>query len=235
MPFATSTPPIPVIGVVPARAGSKGLPGKNLAPFLGAPLYRRAVSVGFEAGLDEIVVTTDIAEILAAPPEPRLRVARRPSALAGDATPMADVLADLLDREIRGAATIVLLQPTSPLRTAAHVQATLARFAEGDASLALTATRTDNGVLKSGLVVDGFLRAVRRNADLFSNRQSLPPLYRPNGAVYAFAADAFRAAAGFPSDAVAVVEMSAEESVDIDTYKDLCDAEARLRKAGRSA
>lgn len=224
--------PSRIIGVVPARAGSKGLPGKNLALLSGKPLYGHAIDAGLDAGLDEVVVSTDIPEILSAPARAGMRVVRRPVALAQDDTPMAAVLMDLLTREVSGDAIIVLLQPTSPLRRATHIRETLNRYMLGDASLAMTVVRADNGALKSGLIQDGFLRALRRNEDLFTNRQALPPLYRPNGAVYVFSASSFRTLGGFPAHAIATVEMSADDSADIDTAQDLCDAEAQLRKAG---
>ena len=223
-----------VLGVVPARAGSKSLHRKNVAPLLGKPLFHYTIEAALSAGLDEVILSTDIHELLTASLPTRVRAVRRPERTAGDDAPMSLVLRHIVDEVIEEDALIVLLQPTSPLRTADHIKCALTRYRRGDATMVMTVTAVDNSVLKCGFVDDGLFRAVRRTEDLFSNRQALPQLYKPNGAVYVFSAEAFRTCGQLPASAIAVVEMSPEDSLDIDTEADLRDCAQRLRAQGRS-
>lgn len=220
-----------LIALVPVRAGSKGLPGKNLRPLAGVPLWRRAVDQALAVGADEVIVSTDIAELLALPAGPRLRMLPRPAALAGDAVPMDPVIGHALS-ELPGPARVLLLQATSPLRSLADIRATLARFAAGDVDLAMTVTPADPGVLKWGLVADGRFRALVDPGHPFANRQALPPVWRPNGAVYVFDADGFRARGRLACERIGAVEMPPERSADIDDAADFARAEAWLRASG---
>src|SRR5437764_14890901 len=113
------------LAIVPARAGSKGVPGKNLRSLGGRPLLAHAIDVGLDAArVGRVVVSTDSEEIAAVA---RSRGAEvpflRPAALAADTSRVADALVDLLERLDGVPETFVLLQPTSPLRTAAAVHA----------------------------------------------------------------------------------------------------------------
>jgi len=110
-----------VVGLISARAGSKGIPGKNIAPLAGKPLVHWTLEAARESRvLGEVVVSTDsdaVAEAVA-PFEPR--ILRRPAELATDETPMRDVIAHALG-ELGHCDVLVLLQPTSPLRRARHI------------------------------------------------------------------------------------------------------------------
>jgi len=110
------------LAVVPARGGSKGLPGKNARPFLGVSLLERAIRIAIET-CDDLVVTTDDAELRAIAWDAGLRysqVRHRPLDLGLDDTPMLPVVKDAIKG--RPGDVIVLLQPTQPLRTAEQVQ-----------------------------------------------------------------------------------------------------------------
>ena len=86
-----------IIAIVPVRAGSKGLPGKNVRLLDGEPLYLRAVKQALRL-VDCCVISTDISEILHAPAPKRTQLLRRPPELATDQTVMAEVVADVIDR-----------------------------------------------------------------------------------------------------------------------------------------
>ena len=122
------------LGIVPARAGSRRLPGKNVARFLGRPLVAHTIASALEVEGLEVLVTSDSAEILAlARAAGAHRLVRRPDALATARASSADVVVHALgEARERGCEheLIVLLQPTSPLRTASHVREALALFAE---------------------------------------------------------------------------------------------------------
>ena len=217
-----------LIALVPLRAGSKGLPGKNVRPLAGKPLYRHAVDQGLAAGA-EVWITTDIREVLDTDHGPRVRVIARPGDLAGDATPMDPVIGHALG-VIGGAGRVVLLQATSPLRTAADILAGVAEHRTGAHDLVMSVCAADRGVLKWGMLEGGSFHPLQRPEYCFMNRQALPAVHRPNGAVYVFDADWFRAAGRLATHRIGAFEMLARRSLDIDGAEDFARAELELAR-----
>lgn len=215
-----------LVAIVPVRSGSKGLPGKNLKQLGGIALWERAVALGLEAGA-QVYVTTDSVEILEQAPPKGVTLIERPADLAGDATPMDPVMLHALDR-INGPATVILLQPTSPLRLLDDIKACVALHGSDRFDLVKTVTPTDAGVLKFGMMDDGQFVPVSDPAYCFTNRQNLPPVMKPNGAVYVFDKDWFVQNGGFATDRIGGVVMPAERSFDIDTQADFLRAEKLL-------
>jgi CMP-N,N'-diacetyllegionaminic acid synthase len=136
-----------LIAIVPVRAGSKGLPGKNLRPLAGKPLYRHAVDQALALGA-RCILTTDATDLHALS-LPGLTVLARPDHLARDDTPMDPVIAHALD-SLPGPARVVLLQPTSPLRNMDDIRAAIALHEGGAHDLVMTVTPTDAGILNTG-------------------------------------------------------------------------------------
>ena len=220
-----------LVAIIPARAGSKGLAEKNLRCLGGKPLYRHALDQALAAGASDCVLSTDIAELLAADHGPRVRAVARPPALAGDSTPMDPVIAHALEH-VQGAARVVLLQPTSPLRHPDDIRAAAALHATGGFDLVMSVSPAPSQILKYGFVQDGRFEPIRRAEFCFMNRQDLPPLYRPNGAVYVFDADWFRGRGRLATDSIGAVEMPQDRAIDIDDAADLARAEAILSQSG---
>ncbi len=215
--------------VIPLRGGSKGLPGKNTRLLAGKPLYQHAVDVALAAGASRVLLSTDIAEVLNAQLPDQVQALARPPELCGDAVPMAPVLLHVL-QSARVTGPVVLLQPTSPLRQVADVQAALRTLATGQFDLVMSVTEADRGVLKWGQVqADGRFVPLSSPAHCFSNRQSLPPVYKPNGAVYAMQAEWFVANESFVSERIGTVVMPPERSHDIDNLADFERCQALLQ------
>lgn len=215
--------------LIPLRAGSRGLPGKNTRLLAGKPLYRHAVDTALEAGATRVVISTDIAEVLSAPHPARVQTLPRPADLAGDAVPMAPVVLHAIGAA-RLEGTLVLLQATSPLRRAADIAAALAVYASGAHELVISVTPADRSVLKWGTVDGDRFRPLSAPAYCFANRQSLPAVVRPNGAVYVVDAAAFAARGSFVTDRIGMVEMDAECSLDIDSLADFEHCEAAWQR-----
>ena len=213
------------VAIIPARAGSKGAPGKNTRLFSGVPLWRRAADQGLSCSASRVLVTTDIQTIIADAQPDWIEVLARPSDLASDTTPMAPVLMHALADPTLEGATVVLLQPTSPLRTDDDIQRCLALYRGGGFDLVLSATETDRSVLKYGTREGDRFAPLRQAEHCFSNRQSLPAVWRPNGAVYVFGRDWFLANEGFVSERIGMVEMPAARSHDIDSDDDFARTE----------
>lgn len=217
---------LPWTAVVPLRGGSKGLPGKNTRLLAGKPLYRHAVDLALSAGASRVLISTDIEEVLTAQLPVGVQVLARPPELCGDAVPMAPVLVHALQTApVHG--PVVLLQATTPLRQVADVQAALERLASGRFELVMSVSQADRGVLKWGqLQADGRFVPLSDPEHCFANRQSLPAVYKPNGALYAMQAGWFMEQQSFVSEHIGTVLMAPERSHDIDNLSDfeLCEA-----------
>lgn len=217
-----------VVAVIPARAGSVGLKSKNTRLLAGLPLYEHTLRAALAAGLDEIHISTDIGNILQRRFAPPVRVWRRDEALAGPETPMAGVVQRHIEEAGLRDELVILLQPTSPLRTAAHIIAALDAYEASDCSLLMSVVEVDAKVLKYGYLEDGMFRPFENARFLYANRQSLPRAARPNGAIYIFRAADFTAVGGFPSERIAAFSMSEAQSLDVDTDADLIACEQAL-------
>ncbi len=219
---------LPLVAIVPVRGGSKGLPGKNIRPLAGKPLYRHALDQGQAAGAELCLLSTDIPELLEADHGPAVRALPRPADLARDDTPMDPVLAHAL-AALEGPAQVVLLQATSPLRQVDDIRRAVALHAAGGFDLVMSVTPTPASILKYGMIESGRFQPVARAEYCFMNRQSLPPVFRPNGAVYVFDADWFRGRGRLATDNIGAVEMPEERSWDIDSAEDFARVEAIMR------
>jgi len=196
----------------------------------GKPLYRHAVDQALQAGAQRVVITTDIPEVLWAELPTQVTLVERPPELAGDTVPMAPVLQHALHTaDCHG--TVVLLQATSPLRLRSDIDAALAVFAGGYFELVMSVTSADRGVLKWGTLRGNRFQPLSDPAHCFANRQSLPPVVRPNGALYVLNAERFVASGSFVSERIGVVEMPVERSQDIDSLDDFERCEAALEAA----
>ncbi|WP_244293937.1 cytidylyltransferase domain-containing protein [Pannonibacter carbonis] len=233
-PTRPTMPASRVFAVIPARGGSKGLPGKNVALLAGKPLYRHSIDAALAAGITDIHVTTDMDEILQSPMPDGVTLHHRPDQLARDDTPMAAVLLDLLPAAGLTEGTLVLLQPTSPLRRPETIRHGLELFARSGASMVMSVSPAERSVLKWGLL-DGqrFVPLVKPDY-CFANRQSLPEVVRPNGALYVFDAGRFLAAGDYGVEAIHVLPIAEDEAQDIDTAADLARCSAILSNNGNT-
>ena len=220
--------------IIPARGGSKGIPGKNIKPLVGRPLIAYTIDVARQiARADHILLSTDSEEIAATARAEGLDVPfMRPAELGGDHVGSREVILDAMDRAgDMGLAydVVVLLQPTSPFRTAADVEAVLDRYAalapDVDMVVSVTESATNPYLNCYERDADGWLRIAKGDGRL-RRRQDAPPTWEFNGAVYAIRPDAIRMMELGDMPRRAAVEMPRERSVDLDTPLDWVVAEA---------
>lgn len=215
-----------VLAVIPARGGSKGIPRKNLSKVGSVSLLELSVmSALSNLYVDEIVVSTDDDEIAGVASELGCLVHNRSRATSADSSTATDVLFEVLswanDSNI-GHEIVLYLQPTSPFRSGDHINDAFDCLADNSASACVSVSVAPFSPYK-GLIIDeqGTVQSLFDESLVTSNRQSLPQVYMPNGAIYIFPAERFLKLGRFPIVGSYPMIMSQDESTDIDSDEDL--------------
>lgn len=220
-----------VLAVIPARAGSKGLPGKNLRLLGGRPLIDWTVGAALGSSiLDRVILSTDNEEIMAHGGAIGCDIPfRRPEELATDTARTIHVLHHLLEHIDGSYDYIVQLQPTSPFRTSDDIDSAIRLCLESDAAACVSVCpveRSPHWIFS--LREDRRMQPIMPLPEKLSRRQDMPPYYELNGAVYVGRTDWIRQQDGFLSDQTVAYVMSRERSLDIDSEVDLNLAEILL-------
>jgi CMP-N,N'-diacetyllegionaminic acid synthase len=223
-----------VIAVIPARGGSKAVPGKNIRPLAGKPLLVWSIEVGQQVGeIDRIIVSTDDAEIASVGRSHGAEVYARPPHLATDDALVIDALKDLLETlrsEGETAEWMILLEPTCPLRSAADVRDCLQLASQGECDSVATFKDADLNPHRAWKLVDGVPEVFIPGAVPWLPRQQLPKAYQLNGAVYLFRTSLLaREAKSLLVGKLGAVLMPRDRSMDIDDRLDFMMAEALLK------
>lgn len=220
--------------VIPARGGSKGIPGKNIKPLAGKPLIGYTIDVARELAPDcDICVTTDDADIISTVEAMNLKVPFvRPAELATDHSGTYEVLIHALDfYESQGIHydTMVLLQPTSPLRTADDVRSCLQLYTpEIDMVVSVMQAATNPYYNAFETDENGFLH-ISKGDGKYTRRQDAPKVWEYNGAVYVINTASLRKMKLGEFTRRRMYEMSRERSIDLDTPTDWLIAETLIR------
>ncbi|MGW4158586.1 cytidylyltransferase domain-containing protein [Streptomyces sp. NPDC004788] len=183
-----------VLAVIPARGGSKGVPGKNLSAVAGVPLVGRAVRACLGApAVTDVVVSTDDSGIADAARAFGAEAVRRPAELSGDTASSESAVLHAMDAfeatHGRAADVVLLVQCTSPFLGADEVDETARRITEGAADTAFTAALSHGFLWRE---TAGGATGVNHDKAHRPRRQDREPEYLETGAVYAMAADGFR-------------------------------------------
>jgi len=230
-----------VLGLIPARGGSKGIPGKNIVALAGKPLLAWTCEAARASrSLSRVVLSTDDPKIAEVGRTCGVEVPfLRPVELARDDTPSVDVALHALQwlsaREDWQADVVVLLQPTSPLRSPQHIEAALAMLECTGADTVVSVVEVPHNfhpwsVMKpNGIWLEDFMLPPK-GTDRF-RRQNLPRLYARNGpAVLVTRAITIQTERSFYGKRVAGYVMDRWTSLDIDDREDLELAEFWLAK-----
>jgi CMP-N,N'-diacetyllegionaminic acid synthase len=234
-----------VIALIPARSGSKGIPGKNLRQLGGRALIEQAWECAEAAGCDWIEISTDYTtrELWDAGIRiDGLTISQRPAALCGDEVPMFDVV-NHWAQSFKGTrfddpkTVIVLLQPTQPFRTPAHVQAAIRLLRETQADsvvsvVELPRTHSPEFVVRKYEVFGerGWRIAPECGwRSLPACRQDVEPAYIRDGTVYAFPVKTLRSGTIYGQDARPLI-IPPEESCELDTEADWAEVERCWRE-----
>lgn len=235
----TGAEALQVLGIVPARGGSKGVPGKNSRLMAGLPL----VSYTFAAAkssrlLTRVLLSTDSREIAGIGAAEGVAVPfLRPADLAADASPMVGVIRHALDwlweNEGYRPDVVVLLQPTTPLRRPADIDGAVELLLRSGADACVSVCPVPGHFSPHWQFrIEGDELQVFTGeplAHLVPRRQELPVTYTRNGAVYAFRREAFEETGSIYGRRCVAYVMPEEVSVNIDSMDDWVLAEARIQ------
>ncbi|XOB91204.1 cytidylyltransferase domain-containing protein [Pseudomonadota bacterium 24LQ007] len=223
-----------ILVVIPARGGSKRLPRKNVLPLAGKPLICWTIEAALEAKLNaRIMVTSDDEEILAIARQYQSQgviAYKRPDELATDTASTADVLIDAVKAEQAAGhdpETLVLLQPTSPLRNAEDIRAAMDVYREGGCEdTVVTVCEVDHPTAWVGTIGEG---ARLEGIDLSGKRsQDYRKEYRLNGAVYVARVDWLVSSGVVFTERLCASVMPRMRSLDIDESVDFLVCESLI-------
>lgn len=223
-----------MIAIVPARGGSKGLPGKNIRDFLGKPLIAHTIEAALNSKyISEVIISTDDAEIY------RIALSYgakdtflRPSELATDTSLAIENYIYTLDRLKRefgyDIENFIVLQPTSPLRITEDVDAAIELFKSKRADSVISYCEEIHPITWHKYIQeDGSLENIFPES--INNRQVHRPSYYPNGAIYVFKRSLLNGGNYYSQNSYAHL-MPRSRSVDIDTIDDFNYAEYLMGK-----
>ena len=206
-----------ILAVIPARGGSKGIPGKNIKDLYGQPLISYTIQAALDCKkIDRVVVSTDSEEIADVP-------FLRPAALAMDTSKTIDAVIDVLERLQETYEYVVLLQPTSPLRTAEDIEKAIDKAIASGKDVASISLVKEHPVLMREIGADGVLVPLLSGGSTI-RRQDMKEIYRVNGAVYVNRVAGLTKDTSFNDNPVGYV-MPVERSIDIDEESDFLLAE----------
>jgi len=225
-----------VLALVPARAGSKGLPGKNIRDFCGKPLLQWSVEHGLSSRyVDKVLVSTDSEEFAEIARKGGAEVPfLRPEHLASDMAASVDVIlhaVDFLEKRARRFDILVLLEPTSPLRKPEDIDGALELLlsrpeAESVVSISLTEAHHPAFLMKTKEA--GFLEPFLTDFKVI-RRQDISPLFFLDGTVYISWIDALRRRRSFYHEKTLGYEVPKYQSFEVDDMDDFIICEALYR------
>ena len=216
-----------VLAIIPARGGSKGLPGKNIRELCGKPLIAWTIEQAKSCSdIDRVVVSTDDNQIALISEKWGAKVPfMRPAELASDTATTIDVIFHAIDwfkkHEDYRPEYILLLQPTSPLRSSEDINGAIQMLKDKDARAVVSVCETDHHPWWSNILLeDGNMKDFLRPEILNKRRQDLPTFYRLNGAIYLAETEYLYECKGFLGPDTFAHELPKEHSIDIDSDLD---------------
>lgn len=223
-----------ILTIIPARGGSKGVPRKNIMPLNGKPLIYYSIKNAFESNfINEIIISTEDTEIKKITEEFGLKVITRPEELATDDSKTIDVIIHVLDSlNFEGyiPSIVVILQPTSPLRTSDDIDSAIEIFLKKDCDSVVSVCEFDHSPYWALKLENNYLSPMFGQEYLLKPRQELPTAYIPNGAVFISSPDKIRKYRSFYCPKTIPYIMPTDRSIDIDSTLDFKMAEILLEE-----
>lgn len=211
-----------VLAIIPARGGSKGLKDKNISLINGVPLIAYSIRAALESKyVDLCLVSSDSQRILDLAKEHGSEILLRPDELATDTASSESVITHAISN-YPNYDLILLLQPTSPLRTAQDIDLSIEAMVNTGATALISVYEPKHTPFKCFKLTEiGFLTGLVDNKTPFMRRQDLPMALMPNGAIYLIYRDEFLINESLFTDKTLPYIMTETSSIDIDTNHDL--------------
>lgn len=220
-----------ILGLIPARGGSKGIPRKNIKLLGGKPLIAWTIDEAKKSKyIDRLIVSTDDQEIADVAIEWGAEIPfMRPPRLATDTARGVDVVLHAL-QELSGFDVVALLQPTSPFRVSGDIDGAIEFWADSGSTVVGVVEATKSPYWMYNVGEDGRLERLLPMSEHADNRQNLPTVYVLNGAVYITDRSSLLEEESFLSQRTMAYVMPSDRSIDIDTDRDWTIAECLASK-----
>lgn len=229
-----------MLAIIPARGGSKGLPGKNTKLLGGLPLICHSIKAALASNLiDRVIVFTEDNEIATVAKNCGAEVPfMRPSNLANDTSIVLDSylhLVDLINKEkSKPIQSFVALLPTTPLRFSQDIDEAIKIFNKKKADSVISVVEASVPLYwHMSITKKGILKNYSSEFNVLKNRQEFKKHYVPNGAIYVFRTEAIRSKRQYYTEKTYPYIMPRERSVDIDDLLDFDWAEYLLHKQAK--
>ena len=206
------------LAIIPARGGSKRLPRKNLLDLCGKPLIAWSIEAALKSKyISKVIISSDDEEILNIAKEYKADFIKRPDELASDTATTFDALKHTLEN-VGKYDYVVLLQPTSPLRSEKHIDEAIELLKEKNADAIISVCEMEHSPLWSNTLDENLdMSNFLRDEVLNKRSQDLPKYYRLNGAIYICKTDKLLENKGFfLKENIYAYKMNKKHSVDID-------------------
>lgn len=213
-----------IIAIIPARGGSKEIPRKNIKPLVRKPLIAHTIEAALESKyLDMVIVSTEDEEIAKISKKYGAEVKKRSKKLSTDTAKIIDVVLDLLNTlktEKYQPEIIVLLQPTSPLRTVDDIDRAIETFLKNKCGSVISVCETEQSPYWDLKVRKKYLKPLLSWKYFKMRRQDLDKVYTLNGAIYVTTTERLVKYKSFYGKKILPYIMPKERSVDIDSELD---------------
>ncbi len=222
-----------LLGLIPARGGSKGIPHKNIIDLCGKPLISYSIQAALNSRyIDSVIVSTDDEDIAGISRTYGAEVPfMRPAVLASDTSKTVDAVLhsiQWLKSAGRTYDTLILLQPTQPLRTSADIDSAITEYMDKDCTSLVSVSVVNDNPLLIRSIRNGLLVPLLSSTST-CRRQDMPEYYRVNGCIYINEISGITPETSFNDNLLPFI-MDRSHSVDIDEYCDLALAEYYISK-----
>lgn len=224
-----------ILAIIPARGDSKGVPRKNIKNLAGKPLIAYTIEAALNSlYITRVVVSTEDDEISKVAKMYGAKVIKRPEELARDEIPsllvFQQVITHLEENENYRPDIIVILQPTSPLRTKKDIQNAIEKFFEVNCDSVVSICEVEHTPYWMYTLDGDRIKPVIEGGEKITRRQDAPKVYRLNGAIYVTKRDVILKENRILGEDTRALVMPLERSVDIDTEIDFKLAELLVKE-----
>ena len=225
-----------LLGIIPARAGSKGVPGKNTKSLGGKPLIAYTIESAKQSSLIDIIVSTDSEEIAAIALERGAAIPfMRPAELATDSAKSIDVVIHAvqeMQKQGKQYDAVVLLQPTNPFRPSGFIDKAINLFRENNCDALVSVLPVPHEYNPHWVFepdANGYLHIATGDATIIPRRQELPKAFYRDGCIYITRTDVLLSQQSFFGKTLSYIEANPDLHVNIDTLEDWERAEQLIK------